>query len=203
MQLSYPKWVPPRLPSIRPVPDIAGAVRKTAPDNAGAAADGQYRAIMVRPTLRHVFVAGFMGLALAACSPSVDTRGNLADKDRLQQIQPGVSTRDDVAAVLGTPSTMGTFDPNTWYYIGARTEKTAFFRPDTVERKVVVVKFDEAGTVADVHQLDQSAGKEVELVERTTPTAGRDMNFIEQMLGNVGRFSGGNGGFRQPGVPRR
>ena len=67
----------------------------------------------------------------------MDTRGNLADKDRLQQIQPGVSTRDDVAAVLGTPSTMGTFDPNTWYYIGARTEKTAFFRPDTVERKVV------------------------------------------------------------------
>jgi outer membrane protein assembly factor BamE (lipoprotein component of BamABCDE complex) len=177
--------------------------RQTAPDNAGAAADGQYRAIMVRPTLRHVFAAGFMGLALAACSPSVDTRGNLADKDRLQQITPGVSTRDDVAAVLGTPSTMGTFDPNTWYYIGARTEKTAFFRPDTVERKVVVVKFDEAGTVADVHQLDQSAGKEVELVERTTPTAGRDLNFIEQMLGNVGRFSGGNGGFRQPGVPRR
>ena len=86
----------------------------------------------------------------------------------------------------------GTFDPNTWYYIGARTEKTAFFRPDTVERKVVVVKFDEAGTVADVHELDQNAGKEVELVERTTPTAGRDMNFIEQMLGNVGRFSGGN-----------
>jgi outer membrane protein assembly factor BamE (lipoprotein component of BamABCDE complex) len=177
--------------------------RQTAPDNAGAAADGQYRAIMVRPTLRHVFAAGFMGLALAACSPSVDTRGNLADKDRLQQITPGVSTRDDVAAVLGTPSTMGTFDPNTWYYIGARTEKTAFFRPDTVERKIVVVKFDEAGTVADVHQLDQNAGQEVELVERTTPTAGRDLNFIEQMLGNVGRFSGGNGGFRQPGVPRR
>jgi outer membrane protein assembly factor BamE (lipoprotein component of BamABCDE complex) len=158
---------------------------------------------MVRPTLRHVFAVGFMGLALAACSPSVDTRGNLADKDRLQQIQKGVSTRDDVASALGTPSTVGTFDPNVWYYIGARTEKTAFFRPDTVERKVVVVKFDEAGTVADVHELDQSAGKEVELVDRTTPTAGRDMNFIEQMLGNVGRFSGANSGLRQPGVPRR
>ena len=67
----------------------------------------------------------------------------------------------------------------------------------------MVVKFDEAGTVADVRELDQNAGKEVELVERTTPTAGRDMNFIEQMLGNVGRFSGGNAGLRQPGVPRR
>ena len=52
-------------------------------------------------------------------------------------------------------------------------------------------------------ELDENAGTQVELVERTTPTAGRDLNFIEQMLGNVGRFSGGNGGFRQPGVPRR
>jgi len=162
-----------------------------------------YRAIMVRPTLRHVFAAGFIGLTLAACTPSVDTRGNLADKVRLEQIQPGTSTRDDVAAALGTPSTTGTFDPNTWYYIGARTEKTAFFRPDVVERKIVVVKFDEAGTVADVHELDQNAGKEVELVERTTPTAGRDMNFIEQMMSNVGRFGGGNAGLRQPGAPRR
>jgi len=147
---------------------------------------------MVRPTLRHVLTAGILGLTLAACSPTVDTRGNLAEKERLDQIQPGVTTRDDIATILGTPSATGTFDPNTWYYIGARTEKTAFFRPDVVERKIVVIKFDEAGTVTAVNQLDQNAGKEVELVERSTPTAGRDMNFIEQMMGNVGRFSGGN-----------
>ena len=108
-----------------------------------------------------------------------------------------------MAVTLGTPSTVGTFDENTWYYIGARTEKTAFFQPEVVERKVVVVRFDENGTVADIQELDQSAGQQVELVERTTPTAGRDMNFIEQMLGNIGRFSGGQGGVRQPGMPRR
>src|SRR4051812_21889785 len=117
---------------------------------------------MVRPTLRHVLTAGILGLTLAACSPTVDTRGNLAEKERLDQIQPGVTTRDDIATILGTPSATGTFDPNTWYYIGARTEKTAFFRPDVVERKIVVIKFDEAGTVTAVNQLDQNAGKEVE-----------------------------------------
>lgn len=170
---------------------------------AGRAFNGHYRAIMVRPTLRHVSAACLLGLTVAACSPTIDTRGNLAEKARLDQIQPGVSTRDDVAVTLGTPSTVGTFDENTWYYIGARTEKTAFFQPEVVERKVVVVRFDENGTVADIKELDQSAGQQVELVERTTPTAGRDMNFIEQMLGNIGRFSGGQGGVRQPGLPRR
>ncbi|EWY39272.1 membrane protein [Skermanella stibiiresistens SB22] len=155
---------------------------------------------MVRPTFRHAAAVCLLGLTVAACSPTIDTRGNLAEKARLDQIQPGVSTRDDVAVTLGTPSTVGTFDPNTWYYIGSRTEKTAFFRPEVVERKIVVVKFNEDGTVATLNEMDHNAGQQVELVERTTPTAGRDMNFIEQMLGNVGRFSGGNTGLRQPGV---
>jgi outer membrane protein assembly factor BamE (lipoprotein component of BamABCDE complex) len=158
---------------------------------------------MVRPTLRHVLAASFLGLTLAACSPTVDTRGNLAEKERIDQIQPGVSTRDDIAAILGTPSATGTFDPNIWYYIGARTEKTAFFRPEVVERKIVVVKFDDSGVVTAIDQLDQNAGKEVELVERSTPTAGRDLNFIEQMLGNVGRFSGGNNTNRPLGTGGR
>ena len=142
-----------------------------------------------------------MGCALAACSPSVDTRGNLADKDRLQQIQAGVSTRDDVAAMRNVHDRHLRSQHLVLY---RRPDgKDRLLPPDVVEHKVVVVKFDEAGTVADVRELDENAGKEVELVERTTPTAGRDMNFIEQMLGNVGRFSGGNAGLRQPGVPRR
>lgn len=140
--------------------------------------------------LRRAASAGFVALALTACAPTLDTRGNIAEADRLKQIRPGVSTRDDVAALLGTPSSTGTFDPNTWYYIGQRTEKTAFFRPDVVERKVVTVRFDASGTVREVEQHGAEDGHEVAVVDRETPTAGRELGFFEQILGNVGRFSG-------------
>ncbi|HEV7369497.1 outer membrane protein assembly factor BamE, partial [Arenibaculum sp.] len=93
---------------------------------------------MAKETRKLLLAAGAM-LALAACSPTVNTRGNLLEADRLAQVQPGTSTQDDVAALLGSPSSVGTFDPNVWYYIGQRTEKTAFFRPDVAERKVVVL----------------------------------------------------------------
>lgn len=130
-----------------------------------------------------------LGLAVSACSPVVATRGNLTDPDRLAEIEAGKSRREDVAGVLGTPTSTGTFDQNVWYYIGQKTEKVAFFKPEVTERRVVIVRFDDAGVVREIKQLDETNGQDIEMVDRATPTAGREMTFIEQMLGNVGRFS--------------
>lgn len=147
---------------------------------------------MAKETRKLLLAAGAV-LALAACSPTVNTRGNLLEADRLAQVQPGTSTQDDVAALLGTPSSVGTFDPNVWYYIGQRTEKTAFFRPDVAERKVVVLRFDETGVLDEMRELDAADGQEVEIVDRRTPTAGKELTVIEQILGNLGRFNDGAG----------
>lgn len=141
----------------------------------------------------------FLGLAVSACSPSVATRGNLTDPDRLAEIKAGETRRDDVAGILGTPTSVGTFDPNVWYYIGQKTEKIAFFQPSVLERRVVIVHFDDAGVVSEVKQLDESNAQDIEVVDRTTPTAGREMGFLEQMLGNVGRFSAKDAKGRGPG----
>lgn len=133
--------------------------------------------------------AVLLGLAVTGCAPSVATRGNLTDPERVAELQPGQSRRDDVAAVLGTPTSVGTFDPNVWYYIGQKTEKVAFFRPEVTERRVVIARFDDQGVLREVKKLDETNAKEIEMVDRTTPSAGREMTFLEQMLGNVGRFA--------------
>src|SRR6185437_4416551 len=59
---------------------------------------------------------GVLALSLAACSPTLDQRGNLPDPEKLAEIQPGVKTKDEVTKLLGTPSAVGTFDSKTWYY---------------------------------------------------------------------------------------
>lgn len=128
--------------------------------------------------------------ALAGCSPITRTHGNMVEADRLQQINPGVTRQADVVALLGTPSAEGTFNPNEWYYVGQVTKQTAFMAPDVVKRSVVRISFDQAsGAVTKVEQLDESSGQYVNVVDRTTPTAGHNLGFLEQVLGNVGRFS--------------
>lgn len=154
---------------------------------------------MTRSTLPTLIALSLLGIGASACSPVVATRGHMVEADRLAEIQTGSSRREDVAAVLGTPTAAGTFDSSVWYYIGQKTEKTAFFQPEVVERQVVVVHFDPEGVVSDIKTLDKSAGQDVEIVDRATPTHGRELTFLEQMIGNVGRFSAKDSKGKGPG----
>jgi outer membrane protein assembly factor BamE (lipoprotein component of BamABCDE complex) len=144
--------------------------------------------------------AALLALALSACTGRVDTRGNLADPEVVSQITPGESTRGTVEDLLGSPTTVATFNDSTWYYIGRRTERFAFFRPEVLEQQVVAIHFDQAGTVDNVKLYGPEDAKEVELVERTTPTAGKELTVLQQLFGNLGRFNTDEGG---PAAPTR
>lgn len=136
-------------------------------------------------------------VALAACSPRIDQRGNLLDPDAVLAVQPGVQTKDQVAQLLGTPSTVATFDDKTWYYISKRTETTAFFPSDITDQQVLVVKFNESNVVEKVQMYGMDDAYEIEPVSRTTPTYGQKLTLLQQLFGNIGRFSKGE---NKPGL---
>jgi len=127
---------------------------------------------------------------LQSCTPAVETRGVLPDATTVAELKPGVSQRDDVTRILGTPSATATFDKETWYYIGEKTEAIAFFKPEVLEHKVLIVRFNKDGVLEDLRQVDATKqGKDVDLVLRETPTKGKELTIIQQLIGNVGRFN--------------
>lgn len=142
--------------------------------------------------------AALMSAGLSACAPRVDTRGSLPDPDRVLAVQPGIHTRDQVAEILGSPSSIGTFSDKTWYYMSRRTEQTAFFDPEVIDQQVLVVTFDDAGVVSDMKLYGYEDGRVIEPVDRTTPTSGRELTILQQIFGNLGRFNK-----EDEGVPRR
>ncbi|MBV8166507.1 MAG: outer membrane protein assembly factor BamE [Alphaproteobacteria bacterium] len=144
---------------------------------------------MIRSLLRPLAGLAVAG-ALAACAPMVDTRGNMPPADAIAGIQPGVTTRTQVSQLLGSPSSVGTFNDRTWYYIGRKTETVAFLQPEVTEQQVLVIKFDEAGVVQDFEKRGMETAREVAMNDRETPTAGHSLGFFEQLFGNIGRFSG-------------
>jgi len=105
------------------------------------------------------------------------------------QILPGQDDKNRVEQLLGSPSTTGTFGDDTWYYISRRTAQTAFFDPDTIDQGVLAISFDPQGVVEDMKIYDQSDGRLVAMVDRSTPTHGNELTFVQQLLGNFGRFS--------------
>ena len=147
------------------------------------------------------FFAGSALIALAACAGTVDQRGNLPDPDKLAQIQPGSTTRDQVSKILGTPSSVGVFDDKRWYYISRKTKQVAFLSPNVLDQQVFIVNFDDKGVVREVDHRDLKDGREITPAPGATPAPGRELTFLEQVLGNIGRFAKSSGGGPDTGPP--
>jgi outer membrane protein assembly factor BamE (lipoprotein component of BamABCDE complex) len=136
-----------------------------------------------------VLAAAIVVAPLAACSPTVSARGNLPTDDQLSQIKPGVTDKASITALLGSPSTIASFDDTTWYYISQKSEELAFFRPEARDPEVIAVVFDKDGIVKDVHKTTSNAPRNIAPVARTTPAPGKELSFIEQLIGNFGKFN--------------
>ena len=130
-------------------------------------------------------------LLLASCTAIVDKRGHSLEEADFSQIIPGQSSQDDVRAILGTPSATSAFGDSTWYYISERKETEGVYAPEVVDQKTVAIHFDADKHVTTIDNYTLQDGKPVTIVSKETPTEGHSLGFFEQMMGNVGRFSGG------------
>jgi len=124
----------------------------------------------------------------AACTSRVATRGNLPDEEMLAQLQPGEITRGEVVEFLGSPSTIATFDEETWLYISERTETWAFMESEVTDRKVIVLTFDKEGVLTSIDSVGLDMARDIEHVERKTPTLGNEMTVLDQVIANMQRF---------------
>ncbi len=133
-------------------------------------------------------IATFM---LSACSPIIETRGNLISDTKFEQVTTDISTRADVVQKWGPPTVQSSFDQNTWYYIGETTHQKGIMPAEVKKRRMILVKFDKEDndTVIEVADLDVEKAQEIALVERKTATAGKQFTILQQFVGNLGKFN--------------
>jgi outer membrane protein assembly factor BamE (lipoprotein component of BamABCDE complex) len=123
----------------------------------------------------------------AACAPVQTYNGFRPDRNNVDIPDPqvGVDTRDTVEQRFGTPSTTAVFDQTSWYYLSAVQESVAFYAPRITERRVMVVRFD-GETVSAVEKYGLERGRLVNYDAHVTPTRGRELSFLEQLVGSIG-----------------
>jgi outer membrane protein assembly factor BamE (lipoprotein component of BamABCDE complex) len=138
-------------------------------------------------------VAGFAAALIAlplgagACAPIKSTHGFQALDVKPTDLKIGEDTKSTVMERLGSPSVQSTFDPNLWFYISQSINQVAFYRPRVTQRDVVAVTFDADEKVKNIDRLSLKDGKVIAFNGRKTPTRGRELTILEQLLGNVGR----------------
>lgn len=132
-------------------------------------------------------LAASAGLA-TGCSSIKENHGYITEAAALKDpIEPGVDTKATVLQRLGSPSTRGAFDDDSWYYISDSSRYFAFFTPETTKRAVVAVRFGADDTVAAVEKFGLERGRVINYADAKTPTRGRELSVLEQLLGSVGR----------------
>ncbi len=136
-----------------------------------------------------LLIAALSAAALTtACAPVIGQNGFQAVDARPTDIVAGTDTRETVLTKLGTPSTTSTFERDSiWYYMSQVTEKYTYNRPQVTQRTITEITFNDAGQVAAVRTLGLEDGQRIAMNDRETPTRGRQLTILEQLLGNVAR----------------
>ncbi|MBS0223762.1 MAG: outer membrane protein assembly factor BamE [Proteobacteria bacterium] len=128
-------------------------------------------------------------LALGGCANNVAQRGFAPTPGSVEKLEIGTQGRDDVVRLIGSPSTVSTFNPSIWYYISQKQEAWAFLKPEIIDQNVMQLTFNDSGRLQAIKKYDLKDAEDIVMVSRITPTAGKELTILEQILGNVGRFS--------------
>ena len=136
-------------------------------------------------TAKALAAALALGALLGGCTGETFQKGYLVPEGALEQIPIGAS-QEQVLIVLGTPSTVATVSGEVFYYISQRAERPIAFMPqEVVDQRVVAVYFDKSRRVERLANSGLKDGKLFDFVSRTTPTSGRELNYLQAILSGL------------------
>ncbi len=126
-------------------------------------------------------------LSVSACTSmeQVQRHGYQLNEESLALVPEG-SSREQVRLSLGTPSTTQIAEngTETFYYISqTKSRPVAFMQSKVVDQRVLAVYFSEGDTVQQIANYGLQDGKVFDFVGRVTPTGGKELTFLSQLLG--------------------
>ncbi len=129
-------------------------------------------------------------LCLSACSSDlfITHNGNMPSNERISQLKLG-DTKEQVVQTLGAPSSVVSFDKNTWIYMSSEIKRIAFMEPEEVNRDILTIEFNNDGKVTNIQRLTKADGKNITVNSDTTQSYGQEPGFFKKYFGGVGGYS--------------
>ncbi|MFT7434003.1 MAG: outer membrane protein assembly factor BamE (lipoprotein component of BamABCDE complex) [Alphaproteobacteria bacterium] len=142
---------------------------------------------MLKQTILTITVLCTVVFATSACTKRMETHGSIVKQERLDRIQIGSHTKNDVAELLGSPSATGTFNDKRWYYFTEKAAVGSLGRSKLLEREIVIVDFDKQGVVSSLTFKSKDDAQKVNPSKKTTTTHGQTLGIIDQFINNLGK----------------
>jgi outer membrane protein assembly factor BamE (lipoprotein component of BamABCDE complex) len=111
--------------------------------------------------------------------------------EELATLTVGKDTRETVAQSVGRPSAQGLLNDEAWYYVQSRWQQQGLARRTEIDRQVVAISFNEAGTVTNIERFGLEDGQVVALSRRVTQENVQGRSALAQIFANFGRLDVG------------
>ncbi len=126
--------------------------------------------------------------AMVACTEVYRNHGYVPSDDKLSNVVVGVDTRASVEETLGGPITGGDSKAESFYYISSRWLHYGLSQPKPTSRQIVAINFNSLDVVKNISRYGLSDGQVVVLSRRVTAGGTKEVDFITQLMGNIGRI---------------
>ncbi len=126
---------------------------------------------------------------LSSCVVNVKDHGYDREQNNFSQLKINQSTKEDVLNTVGSPSTTGTFNNNSWYYVSVKTKKISVLNPEVTEHLVTKLTFDNNEVLSDISVVDSKNKKSLKFNESASPIKGHTSGPIRDFFYNVGRYN--------------
>lgn len=135
---------------------------------------------------------GLTLLLATACASVYRNHGFNPLEEDLANVIVGVDTRASVEETLGVPTTGGVNNADGMYYVSSRWRHFGAAAPKPISREIVAISFDQNEVVSNISRYGLEDGKVVVLSRRVTAGGAKEISFIRQLMGNIGRINAGD-----------
>lgn len=145
-------------------------------------------------TTRRQLIALTLAMPLAAaagCTRQYRNHGYVPSDDELAAVVVGQTNQAELEGLIGRPGAEGVLTGSDWYYVGSRWEHYGANPPREIDRQVVAISFDQAGTVTNVRRFGLEQGRVVVLSQRVTDTGVSGLSILRKLFANIGRLNAG------------
>ena len=129
------------------------------------------------------YIIVLLGSFVLSCTTNIKNYGYIPSKSDLENLVIGSDNRQSVTKKLGLPATAGL--EGAYYYVKSTFNSPGFKAAKLVDRRVVVVSFDQRNKLKNIETFNVDNGSFVRLDYRVTETGLDNTNILQQIIGSI------------------
>jgi len=133
------------------------------------------------------FICLLLLIALASCLSKTNKHGYMFDLSDHEQLKEEVTTKDVVLRIMGSPTLVADLDNDeTWIYFSEDVKTLLFFKPETIDRTIVSIKFSN-DVIKELRRYNLSDQSNLKFASNYTKVNSNEIGFFTSIFSNIGQ----------------